>query len=157
MFAIFAHSGKQYHAKPGLKFNVEKIADAVGTELKLGQVMCHDGKEIKIGTPRGQHSGVGQVIEHGLGDKVKIIKLKRRKHHTKRQGHRQAFTRLEVLAIGDSKTVKAPAEKKEKKAIDKPDTKLRRKSQSRRRSVLTKKHLPRRLRKKPAPSKVTNS
>lgn len=155
MFAIFAHSGKQYHAKPGLKFNVEKIADAVGTELKLGQVlMCHDGKEIKIGTPHVDNTVVlVRVIEHGLGDKVKIIKLKRRKHHMKRQGHRQAFTRLEVLAIGDSKTVKAPAEKKEKKATDKPDTKVEAKNPVEKKVSADKKAPAKKTEKKPAPVK----
>lgn len=110
MYAIIAHSGKQYHVKPGLKFNVEKIPEAVGDEVKLEHVlMMYDGKNISFGTPELDGKAVlVRVIEHGLGDKVKIIKFKRRKHHLKRQGHRQAFTRLEVLAIGDKKTVKAP-------------------------------------------------
>ena len=125
MYAIIAHSGKQYHVKPGLKFNVEKMTQAVGDEVKLSDVlMVHDGKETQFGTP--QVAGVAvlvRVIEHGLGDKVKIIKIKRRKHHMKRKGHRQSYTRLEVLAIGDPKTVKAPkAAAVEKKPTDKSAT-----------------------------------
>ena len=117
MYAIIAHSGKQFHVKPGLKFNVEKIAHAVGDEVKLDHVlMMHDGKAVQVGTPHVDGAAVlVRVLEHGLGDKLRIIKFKRRKHHLKRQGHRQAFTRLEVLAIGDKKTLKAPVEKAEKK------------------------------------------
>ena len=116
MHAIIAHSGKQYHLKPGLKFNLEKITDEVGKELKLGNVlMCQDDK-LHVGTPYVEGKAVlVRVIEHGRGEKLNIIKFKRRKHHMKRQGHRQAYTRLEVLAIGDEKTLKAPkVEKKEK-------------------------------------------
>lgn len=121
MYAIIAHSGKQFHVKPGLKFNVEKISDAVGEEVKLEHVlMMYDGKDVLVGTPQLDGKAVlVRVLEHGLGDKVKIIKFKRRKHHLKRQGHRQAYTRLEVLAIGDKKSVKAPAATTEKKAVEK--------------------------------------
>lgn len=117
MYAIIAHSGKQFHVKPGLKFNVEKMPQAAGESVKLGQVlMMHDGKEVLVGAPHVDGKAVlVRVLEHGLGDKVKIIKFKRRKHHMKRQGHRQAFTRLEVLAIGDEKTLKEPAKAAEKK------------------------------------------
>ena len=124
MYAIIAHSGKQFHVKPGLKFNVEKISHAVGEEVKLEHVlMMYDGKDVLVGTPQIDGKAVlVRVIEHGLGDKVKIIKFKRRKHHLKRQGHRQAYTRLEVLAIGDKKTVKAPAVAAEKKTPAKATT-----------------------------------
>ena len=124
MYAIIAHSGKQYHLKPGLKFNLEKISDEVGSQIKLGNVlMCQDEK-LHIGTPYVAGKAVlVKVLEHGRGEKVKIIKLKRRKHHMKRQGHRQAYTRLEVLAIGDEKTLKAPKVEKPKKASAKPEAK----------------------------------
>ena len=125
MYAIIAHSGKQFNVKPGLKFNVEKIEQAVGEEVKLDQVLLlHDGKKLHVGAPHVAGTAVlVRVLEHGRGDKIKIIKLKRRKHHMKRQGHRQSYTRLEVLAIGDAKTVKAPVAVKAKaqsKAEPKP-------------------------------------
>lgn len=110
MYAIIAHSGKQYHVKPGLKFNIEKIAEASGEEVKLDQVLLfHDGKKLQVGTPNVAGTVVlARVLEHARADKVRILKFKRRKHHMKRQGHRQSYTRVEVLAIGDAKTVKAP-------------------------------------------------
>ena len=131
MYAIIAHSGKQYHVKPGLKFNIEKIAEASGEEVKLDQVLLfHDGKKLQVGTPSIAGTVVlARVLEHGRADKVRILKFKRRKHHMKRQGHRQSYTRIEVLAIGDAKTVKAPKVEKvsvaakskavEKKSVEK--------------------------------------
>lgn len=119
MYAIIAHSGKQYNVKPGLKFNVEKIEQEAGSEIKLEDVLLfHDGKKLHVGTPSVASVAVlVRVVEHGRGEKVKIIKLKRRKHHMKRQGHRQAYTRLEVLAIGDAKSVKAEKPKADKKSV----------------------------------------
>lgn len=118
MFAIIAHSGKQYHLQPGLKFNVEKLAESVGEEVKLGHVLMCKDKELHVGAPYVAGKAVlVRVLEHGRGEKIKIIKIKRRKHHMKRQGHRQAYTRLEVLAIGDEKTLKAP---KSEEAVSKP-------------------------------------
>ena len=126
MYAIIAHSGKQYHLKPGLKFNLEKITDEVGKELKLGNVlMCQDGK-LEVGTPYVVGKAVlVRVLEHGRGEKLNIIKFKRRKHHMKRQGHRQAYTRLEVLAIGDAKTLKAPKVVKKEKPAGSSDAKVK--------------------------------
>lgn len=109
MYAVIAHSGKQYNVRPGLQFNVEKIAEAAGEFVTLGQVLLFDNNQsIQIGAPEVVGIFVlARVVEHGRGNKVRIIKLKRRKHHMKRQGHRQAFTRLEVIAIGDDKMIKS--------------------------------------------------
>jgi large subunit ribosomal protein L21 len=125
MYAIIAHSGKQYNVKPGLKFNVEKIEHEAGSEIKLENVLLfHDGTKLHVGTPNVASTAVlVRVVEHGRGEKVKIIKLKRRKHHMKRQGHRQSYTRLEVLAIGDAKSVKAPKAESAPKAEKKPAAK----------------------------------
>jgi large subunit ribosomal protein L21 len=39
------------------------------------------------------------VVAQGRGDKIRIFKMRRRKHYQKRQGHRQYFTELEISAI----------------------------------------------------------
>jgi large subunit ribosomal protein L21 len=39
------------------------------------------------------------VVAHGRHDKVRIFKLRRRKHYKKSQGHRQNFTELEISAV----------------------------------------------------------
>ena len=42
---------------------------------------------------------VAKVVAHGRGEKVRIFKMRRRKHYQKRQGHRQNFTQIEILSI----------------------------------------------------------
>jgi large subunit ribosomal protein L21 len=62
--------------------------------------MVGEGESIKVGTPVVDGAKVSaEVVQHGRGDKVTIVKFKRRKHHMKRQGHRQWFTEIKITAI----------------------------------------------------------
>jgi large subunit ribosomal protein L21 len=85
----------------GDKLRVEKLDVAEGESVDLDQVlMVVDGDDVKIGTPVLEGGKVtAEVKNHGRGDKVDIIKFRRRKHHMKRQGHRQAYTELEITGI----------------------------------------------------------
>ncbi|MEJ8568873.1 50S ribosomal protein L21 [Elongatibacter sediminis] len=101
MYAVFKTGGKQYRAAAGDTIKVEKIDAETGATVELDQVlMVGEGEDVKIGSPYLDGGKVtAKVVEHGRGDKVRIIKFKRRKHHMKRAGHRQYFTRLEITGI----------------------------------------------------------
>jgi large subunit ribosomal protein L21 len=101
MYAVIMTGGKQYRVSQGDKVRVEKLDAAEGDSIELGKVlMVVDGDDIKIGAPVLDGGKVtAQVKAHGRGDKVEIIKFRRRKHHMKRQGHRQAYTELEITGI----------------------------------------------------------
>ena len=101
MYAVIVTGGKQYRVSQGDKLRVEKLDAAEGDSVELDRVlMVVDGTDVKIGAPVLDGGKVtAQVKGHGRGDKVEIIKFRRRKHHMKRQGHRQAFTELEITGI----------------------------------------------------------
>ena len=101
MYAVFKTGGKQYRAATGDTIKVEKIEAEKGATVELDQVlMVGEGEDVKIGAPFIEGGKVtAKVVDHGRGDKVKIIKFKRRKHHMKRMGHRQYFTQLEITGI----------------------------------------------------------
>ncbi len=101
MYAVIVTGGKQYRVSQGDKVRVEKLDAAEGASIELDKVlMVVDGDDIKIGAPVLAGGKVtAQVKAHGRGDKVEIIKFRRRKHHMKRQGHRQAYTELEITGI----------------------------------------------------------
>ena len=101
MYAVIQTGGKQYRVSKGLKLKVEKLDAAEGDSVELDKVlMVADGDDVKIGAPYVDGGKVtATVTAQGRGKKVKIIKFKRRKHHLKRQGHRQAFTELEITDI----------------------------------------------------------
>jgi large subunit ribosomal protein L21 len=101
MYAVIKTGGKQYRVASGEKIKVEQIAADVGQEIVIDQVLAvGNGGDIKIGTPLVSGATVtATVVAHGKHDKVRIFKMRRRKHYQKRQGHRQQFTELQIGAI----------------------------------------------------------
>lgn len=101
MYAVIQTGGKQYRVAQGSTLKVEKIDAAEGDSVELGNVlMVADGDNVKVGAPYLDGSKVTATVKaHGRGKKVMIVKFRRRKHHMKRQGHRQAFTEIEVTGI----------------------------------------------------------
>jgi large subunit ribosomal protein L21 len=101
MYAVIKTGGKQYRVAEGTTLKVEKIEAEEGASIELDQVlMVADGDDVKVGAPYLDGGKVTATVKaHGRGNKVRIIKFRRRKHHMKRQGHRQAFTELEVTGI----------------------------------------------------------
>ena len=101
MYAVIKTGGKQYRVAAGEKIKVEQIPADVGTEITLDQVlMVGEGESVKIGTPLVSGATVtAKVLAHGRGEKLKIFKMRRRKHYQKHQGHRQNFTELEISGI----------------------------------------------------------
>lgn len=101
MYAVIVTGGKQYRVSQGDTLRVEKLDADEGESVDLDQVlMVVDGDDVKIGTPVLDGGRVtAEVKTHGRGDKVDIIKFRRRKQHMKRQGHRQAYTELEITGI----------------------------------------------------------
>ena len=101
MYAVIKTGGKQYRVVTGEKIKVEQIPADVGSEITIDQVfMVGEGESVKIGTPVVSGASVtATVVSHGRHDKIKIFKMRRRKHYQKHQGHRQNFTELRIEAI----------------------------------------------------------
>ena len=104
MYAVFSTGGKQYRASTGDIIKVEKLEAEKGSTVELDSVlMIGEGKDVKVGTPYISGGKVtAKVIEHGRGEKIKIVKFKRRKQYMKKTGHRQYFTALEIIGIDTS-------------------------------------------------------
>ena len=101
MYAVIQTGGKQYRVAEGDTLKVEKIVADEGASVELDKVlMVADGEKVTVGKPYVEGGKVMATVKaHGRGDKVKIIKFRRRKHHLKRQGHRQWFTELKITGI----------------------------------------------------------
>ena len=101
MYAVIKTGGKQYKVAPGEKLKVEQIPADVGAEVILDQVlMVGEGESVRLGQPTVAGATVkATVVAHGRGEKVKIFKMRRRKHYQKHQGHRQGYTELKIDAI----------------------------------------------------------
>ena len=101
MYAVIKTGGKQYKVAAGEKILVEQIAADVGQELVIDQVLAvGSGADLKVGTPWVAGATVNAtVVAHGRHDKVRIFKMRRRKHYQKHGGHRQSFTELHIGSI----------------------------------------------------------
>lgn len=101
MYAVIKSGGKQYRVQEGQVLKLEKLEVPTGESLDFDQVLLlGSDDEIKVGAPLVEGAKVtAEVLEHGRGDKVTIIKFRRRKHHMKRQGHRQWYTAVRITGI----------------------------------------------------------
>ena len=101
MYAVVKTGGKQYRVVAGDKLKVEQIPADVGAEVILDQVlMVGEGESVRLGQPILSGASVkATVVSHGRGEKVKIFKMRRRKHYQKHQGHRQGYTELKIDSI----------------------------------------------------------
>ena len=101
MYAVIKTGGKQYKVVAGEKIKIEQIAADVGQEITIDQVLAIGaGADLQVGTPLvAGASVVATVVAHGRHDKVRIFKMRRRKHYQKRQGHRQNYTEIEIGAV----------------------------------------------------------
>lgn len=102
MYAVFQSGGKQHRVTEGQTVRLEKLEAATGDTVEFEQVlMLSDGENVTIGAPFVEGDKVkAEVVTHGRGDKVTIVKFRRRKHHRKQQGHRQWFTEVKITGIG---------------------------------------------------------
>ncbi len=104
MYAVIASGGKQYRVQPGEILQVEKLEGLVGTSVTFGEVLMvgrpGDTSQVWLGKPLLSGATVqAEIVGQGRGDKVMIVKMKRRKQYRRTQGHRQFLTQLLVTAL----------------------------------------------------------
>ncbi|MBS1174964.1 MAG: rplU [Burkholderiaceae bacterium] len=120
MYAVIKTGGKQYRVVAGQKLKIEQIAADIGQQITLDEVLAvGSGEGLVVGTPLVSGASViAEVLSQGRHDKVRIFKMRRRKHYQKRQGHRQNYTEILISDIAHgtqsakaSAAVAAPAKK----------------------------------------------
>ena len=101
MYAVIQSGGKQYRVAEGELLKLELIDAEPGSTIEFDKVlMVANGDNVQVGAPLVAGGKVSaEVVTHGRHDKVTIIKFRRRKHHMKRQGHRQYYTEIEITGI----------------------------------------------------------
>jgi large subunit ribosomal protein L21 len=101
MYAVIATGGKQYRVEKGSVVRIEKLTADLGATVNFDQVLLvGTGESVKVGAPLVSGASVAATIErHGKGDKVSIVKFRRRKHYLRMKNHRQKFTEIKVIGI----------------------------------------------------------
>ncbi|MGH1542808.1 MAG: 50S ribosomal protein L21 [Arenicella sp.] len=120
MYAVIQTGGKQYKVAVGDKVKVELLKAEAGDQVDLDQVlMIADGENVQVGTPKLDSAVQAKVIRHARGDKLRILKFRRRQNSRTRGGHRQHYTELEITGIGGKAAAKSATKPAAKKAATK--------------------------------------
>ncbi len=100
-YAIIRTGGKQFRVESGKKYKIPSLVGEAGGKVEFNDVLLgSDGKNVKTGVPSISGAKVtGEIVKHGLGDKIVVFKFKRRKNYSKKQGHRQGFTEVKINDI----------------------------------------------------------
>ena len=100
MYAVIAHSGKQYRVSEDDLVDVDRISAEVGSTFDITEVLLVSGDDVKIGTPKVDGAAVTvEVISHDLGEKRDVFKYRSTHRSRVRRGFRPATTRLRVQRI----------------------------------------------------------
>jgi large subunit ribosomal protein L21 len=101
MYAVIATGGKQYRVEKGGVLRIELLTAEPGSTVEFDQVLLlADGATITVGKPMLAGSKVTATVEsHGQGDKVSIVKFRRRKHYMRMKNHRQKYTQVRITDI----------------------------------------------------------
>ena len=98
MYAVIETGGKQYRVEPGDTVLVERLDGQAGDGVEFGEVLLiADDESVAVGRPRVDGAKVtGEIVQHGLGEKLIVYKFRRRKDYRRKNGHRQVYTAVKI-------------------------------------------------------------
>lgn|SRR5690606_30662864 len=104
MYAVIKTGGKQYRVAAGEKLKIEQIPADIGAEITIDQVLAvGSGDQLSVGAPLVDGATVSAtVLAQGRHDKIRIFKMRRRKHYRKTLGHRQPYTEIFISRIASA-------------------------------------------------------
>jgi len=99
--AVIKTGGKQYKVKPGQVLKIEKLDAEAGKQVKFETLLIAtaDGKEMNLGKPALGEKVEGKILEQGRAKKIAVVKYKNKTRYQKNVGHRQPFTKIEIMKI----------------------------------------------------------
>ncbi|MBO7434464.1 50S ribosomal protein L21 [bacterium] len=101
MYAIIETGGKQFRVEEGMKVQIPELEVESGAEVTFDKVLLTaDGDAIRVGRPTVEGASVkGVSLGEVKGEKLLIMKKKRRKDYMRKTGHRQSYTLVEIKSV----------------------------------------------------------
>ncbi len=101
MFAVIETGGKQYKVIEQDIIFVEKLEVNEGEEIIFDSVKAlSNDNGFVVGTPNVDGAKVtAKVLKNGKNKKIYVMKYKSKKNEKKKIGHRQPFTKVQILKI----------------------------------------------------------
>ena len=101
MYAIIETGGKQYRVQSGDVIYIEKLDAQVDEEVTFDKVIAVHNRTLKVGKPYVKDAFVkGTVLKNGKGKKVTVFTYKPKKGSSRKMGHRQPYTKVQINEIG---------------------------------------------------------
>jgi large subunit ribosomal protein L21 len=99
-YAVIRSGGKQYRVAEGDVVRLPSLSGAPGDKVSFGEVLALGGDATKLGTPLVKDAAVdGEIVAHGLGEKLIVFKFRKRKRSRRKAGHRQGFTAVRITGV----------------------------------------------------------
>ena len=99
MYAVIATGGKQYKVSEGDIITIEKLGAEAGEKVTFDQVLAVSDNGIKVGDDVANATVDASVVKEGRGKKIIVYKYKRKTGYHKKNGHRQAYTKVKIEKI----------------------------------------------------------
>lgn len=101
MFAVIKAGGKQYVVNQGDVLKVEKLDAEQGAKVDFDVLLTaeSDASVVNLGSPVLATKVSAEVVEHGRGKKIEVVKYKAKSRYRRRVGHRQPFTKVKIGKI----------------------------------------------------------
>ena len=99
MYAIIETGGKQVKVEVGDKIYVEKLDAEAGASVTFDNVIAVSADKLKVGKDVADANVTATVLDQGKAKKVIVYKYKRKTGYHKKNGHRQAYTQVEIEKI----------------------------------------------------------
>ena len=100
MYAIIETGGKQVKVTEGETILVEKLDVEANETVTFDKVLFVGGDSVKVGAPYVDGATVtAKVEEQGRQKKITVFKYKPKKNYSRKQGHRQPFTKVVIEKI----------------------------------------------------------
>ena len=117
MYAIVEIAGQQFKVAKDQKVFVHRLQEEEGNKVSFNKVLLLDNEgTVTVGAPAIEGAEVtAKILGHLKGDKVIVFKKKRRKGYRVKNGHRQAFTEIQIESIEANGAKKKATKKSEPK------------------------------------------
>lgn len=100
MYAIIETGGKQVKVVEGQEIQIEKLAADTSETITFDKVLFVGGDSVQVGVPYVEGATVtAKVSQQGRDKKITVFKYKPKKNYSRKQGHRQPFTRVVIDKI----------------------------------------------------------
>ena len=104
MYAVIKTGGKQYKVSQNDEIFVERLNAEEGAEVSLTDIVAlHNGKKLIVDSKTLSTANVvAKVLKNGKARKITVFTYKPKKNEKRKLGHRQLYTKLQIISINEA-------------------------------------------------------